>query len=103
VLAVAAVPASAAGDHRCGALSGADGQVFHIRALGTSCAVARTVARTWYHQQQDADTESPVQDGKGRTWDCRIARSSPGSDTPQPYSKIRCTRAGTVAAFWLRS
>ena len=102
----AAVPSVAADAHRCGALPGADGAVFHIRALGTSCGVARTVARNWYHQQQDADTASPVQDAKGRTWACRIVRYSTGTDSatsPYPYTKVHCTRKGMLIAFWLRS
>ena len=105
-LLAAAAPATAATAHRCGALSGADGTVFHIRALGTNCATAKTVATNWNHQQMDADTASPVMDGKGRVWKCKIVRYSTGTDSassPYPNTKVHCTRNGMLIGFWLRS
>lgn len=106
VLLAAAAPATASGAKRCGGLSGADGTVFHIRALGTICSTARTVARNWNRQQLDADTESPVTDAKNRVWKCRIVRRSTGTDaaaSPYPNTKIHCTRNGMLIGFWLRS
>lgn len=82
------------------------GQVFRIKASGTTCRVARFVAGEWFAKQSKDGSASRVTDQQDRRWSCRIVRRATGTDPGYyPYTDVQCARGSrpAVVKFSLRS
>jgi hypothetical protein len=96
---VAALPAGAATNRRCGTIpgqpvSGSRALILgDVRATGTICATARSIARSWRASSRCGGSRSPITSCTIRGWTCRQVGAS------GEVSDWRCRRAVATVRF----
>jgi hypothetical protein len=80
------------------------GAVFMIRATAVSCATAKHVAGSYYHEQSRGRSGRTILDPRGRRWTCKVTKRATGTDPGfEPYTSVRCSRLHGTVRFKLRS